>query len=77
MRRGCPASAGTEWHRCSGTCHLDATRCSPSRADVAALMSRPLGGVMSQESVFPTPDCLFPTPDCLGPGRRSEPAERR
>jgi hypothetical protein len=60
MRCGCPAGAKTEWHRCSGKCHLDAARCSPSRAAVTAPISRPLAGVMSRESGVGIPYSRLP-----------------
>jgi hypothetical protein len=61
MRCGCPAGAKTEWHRCSGVCHRDPARRSPSRADGTVAMSRPLGGVMSRESGVGSRYCLLPT----------------
>jgi hypothetical protein len=40
-----PAIEKTGWHRRGAKCHSDSARCSLSRADVTAPISRPLEGV--------------------------------
>jgi hypothetical protein len=45
MRCGGADGAEMAWHRCSGRCHMDSARCSPSRGDVTAPSSRSPEGV--------------------------------